>query len=331
MATRITEKDVWKAADEVLQAGERPTIERIRSRLGRGSPNTVNEHLNTWYTQLSSRIRDLESFTPASSIPEPVGQAARHFWEVAQSVAREESAAALTDERAALSEEQQRLANLASDLQAREKSFESRSAALAEALALSRGQLEAAGSRATALEEAFRGLQDDLNQARRLELDLRGELAASRALIEEERSQADERRHLFDERLEQASRRAALEIDQARERAKQADAELQGLQDELRSVRSELADTSHRLMKADSEAETARRHAAEALRIQTDLSAQLEAQKESMTGLEHALAESHRFLRVKDEEHGLLLKQLVATIGSATKPQRKRTTSSRSA
>ncbi|MBW0171062.1 MAG: DNA-binding protein [Hydrogenophaga sp.] len=33
--------EVWSAADAVLAQGERPTIERVRAHLGRGSPNTV--------------------------------------------------------------------------------------------------------------------------------------------------------------------------------------------------------------------------------------------------------------------------------------------------
>lgn len=37
--------DVWAAADAVLNQGERPTIERVRQQLGRGSPNTVGPML----------------------------------------------------------------------------------------------------------------------------------------------------------------------------------------------------------------------------------------------------------------------------------------------
>jgi len=33
--------EVWAAADAVLAQGDRPTIERARTHLGRGSPNTV--------------------------------------------------------------------------------------------------------------------------------------------------------------------------------------------------------------------------------------------------------------------------------------------------
>ena len=41
MARGITEEDVHSAADALVCAGERPTVERIRAHLGTGSPNTV--------------------------------------------------------------------------------------------------------------------------------------------------------------------------------------------------------------------------------------------------------------------------------------------------
>ena len=46
MERGITEEDVRGAADAIVGRGERPTIDRIRAELGRGSPNTVNRHLD---------------------------------------------------------------------------------------------------------------------------------------------------------------------------------------------------------------------------------------------------------------------------------------------
>jgi hypothetical protein len=42
MARGITENDVWTASDALLLEGARPTIERVRQKIGRGSPNTVS-------------------------------------------------------------------------------------------------------------------------------------------------------------------------------------------------------------------------------------------------------------------------------------------------
>ena len=48
----IRETDVWDAADALLLEGARPTIERIRQKAGRGSPNTVGPYLDTWFKGL---------------------------------------------------------------------------------------------------------------------------------------------------------------------------------------------------------------------------------------------------------------------------------------
>lgn len=41
MAIGVPETDVFAAADAVLERGERPTVERVRQELGRGSPARV--------------------------------------------------------------------------------------------------------------------------------------------------------------------------------------------------------------------------------------------------------------------------------------------------
>lgn len=83
MATRITQVEVWAACDALLLAGERPTIERVRQRLGRGSPNTVSPWLDAWYKHLGGRLKDPGAFDAPPALPDPVQQAARYFWEAA--------------------------------------------------------------------------------------------------------------------------------------------------------------------------------------------------------------------------------------------------------
>lgn len=55
MARGVTEQDVFTAADRLLVRGERPTIERVRLEIGRGSPNTINPLLDSWWLCLSKR------------------------------------------------------------------------------------------------------------------------------------------------------------------------------------------------------------------------------------------------------------------------------------
>jgi hypothetical protein len=62
--------DIDRAADSLLQVGERPTIEKVRARLGRGSPNTINPLLDAWWKRLAGRL----DAGPAAlhRLPEPV-------------------------------------------------------------------------------------------------------------------------------------------------------------------------------------------------------------------------------------------------------------------
>lgn len=75
MARGITEEDVHQAADAIVGRGERPTIERIRAELGRGSPNTVNRHLDAWWATLPKRLAP-----QADGVPGEVVELARKIW-----------------------------------------------------------------------------------------------------------------------------------------------------------------------------------------------------------------------------------------------------------
>jgi uncharacterized coiled-coil protein SlyX len=74
----ITQSDVSHAADTLLRAGERPTIEKIRAKIGRGSPNTVNPLLDAWWKTLSARLDS----GPAAlhRLPESVAHIAEALW-----------------------------------------------------------------------------------------------------------------------------------------------------------------------------------------------------------------------------------------------------------
>ncbi|MNG36411.1 hypothetical protein D3C84_1234310 [compost metagenome] len=56
MAVGVPEHDVFAAADAVLARGERPTVERIRLELGRGSPARVGGLLDQWWARLAERL-----------------------------------------------------------------------------------------------------------------------------------------------------------------------------------------------------------------------------------------------------------------------------------
>lgn len=92
MARGITEADVLEAADALLARGERPTIERVRQELGRGSPNTVNRHLDAWWASLAQRVKGRSGSTLPASLLELCGR----LYEGVRDQARVEAQAAVT-------------------------------------------------------------------------------------------------------------------------------------------------------------------------------------------------------------------------------------------
>jgi hypothetical protein len=103
----IASTDVERAADALLREGERPTIERIRARLGRGSPNTINPLLDAWWKRLAGRL----DAGPAAlhRLPEPVLLAAEGLWMQTLDEARHRAAAEEGSRRASLAKDRQEL------------------------------------------------------------------------------------------------------------------------------------------------------------------------------------------------------------------------------
>ncbi|MGO4401164.1 DNA-binding protein [Achromobacter sp. PAB15] len=174
MATGITENDVWTAADALLLEGARPTIERVRQKIGRGSPNTVSPHLETWFRALGARIKDPGAFAAAPAIPDPITQAATHFWEAALAEARAEQADSYRQRWEELAEEGERLAGQAEQLQQRELQLANREQDLQESLRLATAQLAATEDRLQAAEQLLRQRDEQLKQSRLQLEDARG-------------------------------------------------------------------------------------------------------------------------------------------------------------
>jgi uncharacterized coiled-coil protein SlyX len=74
----ISASDVSQAADALLRMGMRPTIEKIRLKIGKGSPNTINPLLDAWWKTLSARLDS----GPAAlhRLPEAVAHVAEALW-----------------------------------------------------------------------------------------------------------------------------------------------------------------------------------------------------------------------------------------------------------
>ncbi|GLQ87702.1 DNA-binding protein [Dyella flagellata] len=95
MAVGVPETDVFAAADAVLARGERPTVERVRTELGRGSPARVGQLLEQWWEQLAQRLKG-HALLP--ELPGEVAQAFAEAWRLALMHAATSAEAALTEQ-----------------------------------------------------------------------------------------------------------------------------------------------------------------------------------------------------------------------------------------
>jgi hypothetical protein len=128
----IASTDVDRAADALLREGERPTIERIRARLGRGSPNTINPLLDAWWKRLAGRL----DAGPAAlhRLPEPVLLAAEGLWMQTLDEARRRAAAEQGSKKSSLAKDRQ-------DLEVRSHVLSIRESEMADRLRQSEGHV----------------------------------------------------------------------------------------------------------------------------------------------------------------------------------------------
>jgi chromosome segregation ATPase len=330
----ITENDVWQAADALLLEGARPTIERVRGHLGRGSPNTVSPYLDTWFRKLGARIRDPRAFSAPPEVPEPIAQAAQHFWESALATARAEVAAATAEQQEDLERARSQLAAERERFQEEAGRIEAGSRAREEAMELARNHLAEASQRIGGLDARLAEQEQTIAQ-------LRAELAAAqtdgealRRTLDAEREKYEAERTRIEERATAHDRRYAVEIDRARESVKAADAKIARLE---RESASNVARLSQELSAATQESELRGRRLSamevEAGRLRQDLadtSRSLEAVQESAAAREEALRGQAAALQVqvtgllgqleaKDREIGGLLRSMAADISEAAR------------
>ena len=232
-APRISQADVFRAADELLVAGHRPTIDRVRMRLGRGSPNTINDHLDAWWAKLGSRLRDVPGHE-FPQLPERVGQALQHLWNEALDGARAALQETLLAREQALTQREQVLDERTRQLLEREQAMVARTGALEEGLAFAREQLSAANQRAQALERSLQARDAEGTRLRsRIEsleadgADWRGKLDVATAAHQAERGQ-------LQERYAAAESHWLLEVDRARQHARETAKEHEQQSKELR-------------------------------------------------------------------------------------------------
>ncbi len=209
MSRGITENDVWIASDALLLEGARPTIERVRQKIGRGSPNTVSPYLDSWFKSLGARIKEPGKFLPSTDVPDPIVQVAKHLWETAQAETRRDFDARLTEAMAAS------VANVEAE---KERAAVAEAAAF-EASAKAARLVAELSERNALLDQERLSLataQANLANAERQVSDLGDRLAITESQLVAERKSADQQVAAALERSSAAERRALLDIDAER-------------------------------------------------------------------------------------------------------------------
>lgn len=226
MARGITEIDVWQAADALLLEGARPTIERVRQKIGRGSPNTVSPFLETWFRHLGTRITDPGAFSAPPTLPEAISAAAEHFWGVALAEARRDGAAEIEAAQAQAARQVEAAAAERDEARGEAQRLREALEAVSAELSVARETLETVriqAAQAAAHLSAARGQVQDLEQR----------LVTSEAARARELEQAAGRLAISEERGAAAERRAALEIDRERQARAKTERRAEVLEEKL--------------------------------------------------------------------------------------------------
>ncbi|MDB5930546.1 MAG: hypothetical protein JWR60_2253 [Polaromonas sp.] len=100
----VQQEDVWSAADALIAEGLRPTIERVRQKIGRGSPNTVSPMLEAWFATLASRLGVGDTKKDNSDMPQALQQDMQNLWRMALSIGQTHAQEEIVQARADLDE-----------------------------------------------------------------------------------------------------------------------------------------------------------------------------------------------------------------------------------
>lgn len=247
MPIGIQKQDVWQAADALLIEGARPTIERIRQKIGRGSPNTVSPHLDSWFQALGTRLAGLGRTGDSSSVPDPIVEAATVFWEMALRASRETLSADRVEQEKLFISREQELAAREAEVAEQFSRLESRERYLLQSAEDAREQAATAESRLVSAEATLRDREGEVAQIR---ADLRKRevaLVSAAEKLEQVRMEADHQLSEIEARHLAHERKWMTEIDEERGQRKKLEAAREKQQREIEFCNQELRATHDQL------------------------------------------------------------------------------------
>ncbi|SFQ05321.1 DNA-binding protein [Variovorax sp. 770b2] len=319
----IQEPQVWAAADLLLAEGLRPTIERVRQKIGSGSPNTVSPMLERWFATLGKRLGHSSGASAqgvaANGIPPALLQVAQQLWEAARVEAAKTQAQQAEAVRREIELKSAALDDQQAQLRQREVAFEHTRGSLESALASSRQALES--------------VKGQLSEAARFQDSAQGEIRRLRESLAQTQSQLDAQR--LEHRAAMAAReegqrevearhtarehRLLGDIDRERLATHQAAAELAKEQ----KLRTRNEEEGALKLEAERVATRAAERLAEQLR--TDVSekaAELERLQSEIRSTKQANNETRARLAVEERAHQLTRDMLTSAL--TTNPKKRK-------
>jgi predicted nucleic acid-binding Zn-ribbon protein len=237
MSSCVPEQEVFDAADAVLARGERPTVERVRLEMGRGSPARVGALLDDWWKRLSARLR---AETRLPGLPTEVAHAFVDIWKQATLMAEAVVEQGVSVQRTVLAEERERLAGL--EEQARKD------------VALARTQTSEAQTARLSSETRLKDMQAlldqrhaDLDDMRQQRTEYRAKLASAEQKLVDAAAQAETTRVEQERYTRDVEDRSHREVDRAREEIKAVGAQLQETLGKLQSIQKALQESQSAL------------------------------------------------------------------------------------
>ena len=274
----VQQEEVWAAADNLVAEGLRPTIERVRQKMGRGSPNTVSPMLDAWFGRLGARLGVTEDKKSAvGELPTPVRQAVNKLWDAAVLAAKSVAEQDLLQAQQALVAECATMKQLEVDLANREQGLKTRQTALDEVLQDARRQisdlntrLEQSQSLTNRRDEEIQLLQSKLSEQdkQRRSDQLRSE--------EEFRRHAEERQQL-QEHATSAERRLMLELDRERQETKRVVSKLNEIERRAETIDKKFQEDKQGLIQKLLKVETDLRSERQSLLLTTERAGELRA------------------------------------------------------
>lgn len=215
----VQEADVWIAADALIAQGLRPTIERVRQHIGRGSPNTVSPMLETWFATLGQRlgVAGEPGASDTQAVPDPVQRLAQDLWNAAKEEATAAASAALSEREevlaAAQAEHQQQKDRLAQ----REVAMQAQKEALNQALQVAQSQAQDLGRRLDEVQQQLQDREMRLDEMRSAIADAAKQRDSQQQKHGEEIQAAAQERQRLAEQYAGNERHMLAELDRARQ------------------------------------------------------------------------------------------------------------------